>query len=59
MEKEYDFSDAIKNPYAGKFNGKYIVTIERESGDEHFEVTMPTFRKLTDEEKAILIDRAS
>ena len=57
MEKEYDFSDAIRNPFAGKFNGKYIVTIERDGGNEHLEVTMPRFRKLTEEEKAILIDK--
>ena len=58
MRKEYDFSDAIKNPFAGKFNGKYIVTIEREDNEEHYEVTMPKFRKLTEEEKAALIDKA-
>ena len=58
MKKEYDFSDAIKNPFAGKFNGKYIVTIEREDDAEHYEVTMPKFRKLTEEEKAILIEKA-
>ena len=58
MEKEYDFSDAIKNPFAGKFNGKYIVTIERDDCEDHYEVTMPRFKKLTEEEKAVLIDRA-
>ncbi|MCL2213521.1 MAG: hypothetical protein FWB93_06790 [Oscillospiraceae bacterium] len=27
MKDNYDFSDAIKNPFAGKFNGKYTVTV--------------------------------
>ena len=58
MKNEYDFSDAVKNPFAGKFNGKYLVTIERGDSEEHFEVTMPTFRKLTEQEKAVLIDKA-
>ena len=25
MRKEYDFSDAVRHPLAGKFNGKYSV----------------------------------
>ena len=27
MRDEYDFSDAIVHPLAGKFNGKYTVTV--------------------------------
>jgi|GEM_PF-3118100 len=27
MRDEYDFSDAVKHPLAGKFKGKYTVTI--------------------------------
>jgi len=27
MERNYDFSDAIKNPFAGREKGKYTVTI--------------------------------
>ncbi|MCL2519114.1 MAG: hypothetical protein FWF15_11175 [Oscillospiraceae bacterium] len=27
MRDNYDFSDAIKNPFAGKIKGKYTVTI--------------------------------
>ena len=27
MKSNYDFSDAIKNPFAGKIRGKYTVTI--------------------------------
>ena len=27
MRNEYDFSDAVKNPFAGKIKGKYTVTI--------------------------------
>ena len=34
MKNNYDFSDAIKNPFAGKFNGKYTVTIHYDFTDE-------------------------
>ena len=27
MREEYDFSDAVRHPLAGKFKGKYSVTI--------------------------------
>ena len=27
MESNYDFSDAVKNPFAGREKGKYTVTI--------------------------------
>ena len=27
MRDEYDFSDAVKHPLAGKFKGKYTVTV--------------------------------
>ena len=27
MKDNYDFSGAVKNPFAGKIKGKYIVTI--------------------------------
>ena len=27
MKANYDFSDAVKNPFAGMINGKYTVTI--------------------------------
>jgi hypothetical protein len=27
VRDNYDFSDAIKNPFAGKINGKYTVTV--------------------------------
>jgi len=27
MSDNYDFSDAVKNPFAGKIKGKYTVTI--------------------------------
>jgi len=37
MRDEYDFSDAVKHPLAGKFKGKYTVTIHynfKEKNDE-------------------------
>ena len=27
MKDNYDFSDAVKNPFAGKIKGRYTVTI--------------------------------
>ena len=27
MRDNYDFSDAVKNPFAGKLKGKYTVTV--------------------------------
>ena len=27
MRDNYDFSDAVKNPFAGKIKGKYTVTV--------------------------------
>jgi len=27
MESNYDFSDAVKNPFAGREKGKYTVTV--------------------------------
>ena len=38
MRDNYDFSDAVKNPFAGKINGKYTVTVHydfsTQDGDE-------------------------
>lgn len=34
MRDNYDFSDAIKNPFAGKINGKYTVTIHYDFTDK-------------------------
>jgi len=33
MESNYDFSDAIKNPFAGREKGKYTVTIHYDFTD--------------------------
>jgi|GEM_PF-2354938 len=33
MRDNYDFSDAVKNPFAGKINGKYTVTIHYDFTD--------------------------
>jgi len=35
MRDEYDFSNAIRNPFAGRFNGKYTVTV-------HYDFTKPS-----------------
>jgi hypothetical protein len=33
VRDNYDFSDAIKNPFAGKINGKYTVTVHYDFTD--------------------------
>ena len=35
MESNYDFSDAIKNPFAGREKGKYTVTIHYDFTEEN------------------------
>ena len=38
MRDEYDFSDAVVHPFAGKFNGKYTVTVHYDfSGPDDFD----------------------
>jgi len=37
MKDNYDFSDAVKNPFAGKFKGKYIVKVDCGSSTEEVE----------------------
>jgi len=34
MESNYDFSDATKNPFAGREKGKYTVTIHYDFNDK-------------------------
>jgi len=34
MEDNYDFSDAIKNPFAGREKGKFTVTVHYDFTDE-------------------------
>ena len=34
MKDNYDFTNAIKNPFAGKFNGKYTITIHYDFSEE-------------------------
>ena len=34
MESNYDFSDAIKNPFAGREKGKYTVTVHYDFTDK-------------------------
>ena len=61
MKDEYtekDFARAVKNPFAGKFNGKYMVTVEHEDHEETYEIEMPKIRKLTEQEKVALIRKA-
>jgi len=34
MRKHYDFSNAIKNPHAGKFKDGYIIVVSHQDYDE-------------------------
>lgn len=37
MKDNYDFTDAVKNPFAGKINGKYNVTVYYDNKTETYE----------------------
>ena len=39
MRKHYDFSNAIKNPHAGKFKDGYTIIVEHKEYDEIITVT--------------------
>ena len=34
MRKHYDFSNAVKNPHAGKFKGGYTIVVAHKDYDE-------------------------
>jgi hypothetical protein len=34
MKDNYDFSDVVKNPFAGKINGKYTVIVHYDFTDK-------------------------
>jgi len=42
MRKHYDFSNAIKNPHAGKFKDGYTVIVEHKDFDEIITVKKTT-----------------
>jgi hypothetical protein len=41
VRDNYDFSDAIKNPFAGRFNGKYTTIVHGKTGTTitHYDFT--------------------
>jgi len=39
MRKHYDFSNAVKNPHAGKFKDGYTIVVEHKDYDEVITVT--------------------
>jgi hypothetical protein len=47
MRKHYDFSNAVKNPHAGKFKDGYTIVVEHKDYDEI--VTIAKSKKLKDE----------
>ena len=51
MREEYDFSDAVKHPLAGKFKGKYSVMI-------HYDFTVND-AEMEEKEKDINIKKPS
>jgi len=42
MRKHYDFSNAIKNPHAGKFKDGYTIIVEHKDFDEIITVKKAT-----------------
>jgi len=58
MKNEYDLKNAIKNPFAGKFNGKYTVIVEHSKYNELIEVEVSKdkeilVKKLKDVDKVL------
>jgi len=41
MENNYDFSDAVKNPFAGREKGKFTVTVHYDYTDDSDKDTAP------------------
>ena len=39
MRKKYDFSNAMKNPHAGKFKDGYTIVVEHKDYDEIIKIT--------------------
>ena len=50
MEDNYDFSDAIKNPFAGREKGKYTVTV-------HYDFTESTDVETVEQNTDVLLQR--
>ena len=42
MRKHYDFSNAVKNPHAGKFKNGYVIIVEHKDYDEIITVKKTT-----------------
>ena len=57
MRDNYDFSDAVKNPFAGRIKGKYSVTVHYDfttqdavlADMEHYPKTYNNFREIVKE----------
>ena len=45
MKDNYDFSDAIKNPFAGKIKGKYTVTVHYDFAQSSDSEEQPKLKK--------------
>lgn len=52
MRKHYDFSNAIKNPHAGKLKDGYTIIVEHKDCDEI--ITITKSKKLKDEKSSVV-----
>ena len=52
MRKHYDFSNAIKNPHAGKLKNGYTIKINHKDYDEVITVTKSMKQRKDNEEKS-------
>ena len=54
MRKHYDFSNAIKNPHAGKLKNGYTIIVNHKDYEEIITITKSMKQKKDNEEKATI-----
>jgi len=52
MKKHYDFSNAVKNPHAGKLKNGYTIIVNHKDYDEVITVTKSMKQKKDNEERS-------
>ena len=52
MRKHYDFSNAVKNPHAGKLKNGYTIIINHKDYDEVITITKSMKQKKENDEKS-------
>ena len=54
MRKHYDFSNAVKNPHAGKFKDGYTIIVEHKDYDEIITIKKESKRKSNKESNSTI-----